>query len=60
MVFDLDPDEGTGFCRVLLDLCVPLAGLGSWPLLSDGKGVHVAVPLRRTASWHTVKRSAAG
>ena len=34
-----------------------LSGLGlrSWAMLSGGKGVHVIVPLRRTAGWDTVK-----
>ncbi|MBC7137491.1 MAG: DNA ligase D, partial [Defluviimonas sp.] len=60
IVFDLDPDEGLGFAdvrRAAFDLRGKLEdlGLGSWPMLSGGKGVHVIVPLRRTASWDTVK-----
>jgi bifunctional non-homologous end joining protein LigD len=60
MVFDLDPDEGLGFDAVKsasVDLRDALDDLDlpSWPLLSGGKGVHVVVPLRRTAEWDTVK-----
>jgi bifunctional non-homologous end joining protein LigD len=34
-----------------------LAGIGldSSPILTGGKGVHVAMPLRRTISWETLK-----
>ena len=60
LVFDLDPDEGLGFAavrRAAFDLRDKLEelGLGSWPMVSGGKGVHVIVPLRRTAGWDTVK-----
>lgn len=60
LVFDLDPDEGLGFAatrRAALDLRDRLAGLGlsSWAMLSGGKGIHVIVPLRRTAGWDTVR-----
>ncbi|AMY70389.1 DNA ligase D [Frigidibacter mobilis] len=60
LVFDLDPDEGLGFAavrRAAFDLRGKLEelGLGSWPMVSGGKGVHVIVPLRRTAGWDTVK-----
>jgi len=60
LVFDLDPDEGLGFAAVrrgAFDLRDKLEdlGLGSWPMVSGGKGVHVIVPLRRTAGWDTVK-----
>jgi bifunctional non-homologous end joining protein LigD len=59
MVFDLDPDEGMGFDIVreaALEIRDKLQALGlpSWALLSGGKGVHVVVPLRRTAGWETV------
>ena len=59
IVFDLDPDEGLGFAQVtaaadrvrsLLDEI----GLASTPMVTGGKGVHVIVPLKRTASWDTV------
>ena len=60
LVFDLDPDETLGFADVrsaavtLHDRLADL-GLGSWPMLSGGKGVHVIVPLRRTATWENAK-----
>lgn len=60
MVFDLDPDEGLGFDhvkRAALDIRDDLAGIGlvSAALVTGGKGVHVIVPLRRTAGWGMVK-----
>ncbi|MFU1477134.1 DNA ligase D [Roseovarius sp. C7] len=60
LVFDLDPDEGLAFAdlrvaaRELRD-GLAACGLGSAPLITGGKGVHVVVPLRRTAGWDTVK-----
>ena len=60
LVFDLDPDETLDFADVraaaliLHDRLTDL-GLGSWAMLSGGKGVHVIVPLRRTATWETAK-----
>jgi bifunctional non-homologous end joining protein LigD len=60
MVFDLDPDEGmaysdiAGAARDVRDRLEALA-LPSWPLVTGGKGVHVVVPLRRSAGWETVK-----
>ncbi|VVT13303.1 DNA ligase D [Hoeflea sp. EC-HK425] len=59
LVFDLDPDEGLSFSdvkeaaeaiRALLDRVV----LDCVPMVTGGKGVHVIVPLRRTAGWETV------
>ena len=60
MVFDLDPGPDVGFGQVrqgaidirdrLLDL-----GLDSHAMVTGGKGVHVILQLRRTASWETVK-----
>jgi bifunctional non-homologous end joining protein LigD len=60
MVFDLDPDEGLGFAAVRAaaeEVRGVLAeiGLPSVPMVTGGKGVHVIVPLRRTAGWETVK-----
>jgi len=60
LIFDLDPDEGLSFASVreaAVDVRDRLADLGlhSWAMLSGGKGVHVVVPLRRTASWQTAK-----
>ena len=59
LVFDLDPDEGLGFGDVkraaveVRDLLADI-GLDSVPMVTGGKGVHVIVPLRRTAEWETV------
>ena len=60
MVFDLDPDEGLGFDRVRAAAeevreALAATGLASVPMVTGGKGVHVIVPLRRTAEWETVK-----
>ncbi len=59
LVFDLDPDEGMGFPLVrdaaaLIRDLLSEVGLPSWPMVSGGKGVHVVVPLRRSASTQTV------
>jgi bifunctional non-homologous end joining protein LigD len=60
MVFDLDPDEGLGFDVVksgaveVRDVLAQV-GLPSMPMVTGGKGVHVIVPLRRSAEWETVK-----
>jgi len=59
LVFDLDPDENLSFTAVkkaasdLKELLHRL-GLASVPMVTGGKGVHVIVPLRRTAEWETV------
>jgi bifunctional non-homologous end joining protein LigD len=60
LVFDLDPDEGLDFEMVkkaAADLKTHLAdiGLTSWPMLTGGKGVHVAVPLIPRAEWPEVR-----
>ncbi len=60
MVFDLDPDPSVGFpevVRAAVDIRDRLAELGlpSWAMVTGGKGVHVVVPLRRTASVETVE-----
>jgi bifunctional non-homologous end joining protein LigD len=65
LVFDLDPDEGLEFARTrraALDLRDRLEELGlqAWAMLSGGKGVHLVVPLRRSASWDTAKLFAKG
>ena len=59
LVFDIDPDEGLPFSDVTVaasDVRKLLgdAGLQSMPMVTGGKGVHVIVPLRRTAGWETV------
>ena len=60
LVLDLDPDEGLDFARTraaAVEVRDLLAGIGleSAPILTGGKGVHVAMPLRRTISWDTLK-----
>ncbi|MBU2484323.1 MAG: non-homologous end-joining DNA ligase [Alphaproteobacteria bacterium] len=59
LVFDIDPDEGLPFSDVKAaagDVRKLLGDLGlqSMPMVTGGKGVHVIVPLRRTADWETV------
>jgi bifunctional non-homologous end joining protein LigD len=60
MVFDLDPDEGLSFDAVragaeeVRDVLAQV-GLPSVPMVTGGKGVHVIVPLRRSAEWETLK-----
>ena len=60
LVFDLDPDESLGFAAVraaavnMRDRLADLS-LGSWAMVSGGKGVHVIVPLKRTATWENAK-----
>ena len=60
MVFDLDPDEGLEFDAVRsaaqkLRAMLSDLGLVSFPLLTGGKGVHLVVPLDRSADWSRVK-----
>ena len=60
LVFDLDPDVGLDFAAVrdaarrIRELMSDL-GLKSFPLLTGGKGIHVVIPLDRTADWPEVK-----
>ncbi len=67
MVFDLDPDEGMELSRIregvrdLKSILTELS-LNSYLKTSGGKGYHVVVPLRPTASWerfHDFARSVA-
>ncbi len=60
MVFDLDPDEGMAFPRIVAaarELREQLGALGleSLPMLSGGKGIHVVVSLKPFADWPQVK-----
>lgn len=60
LVFDLDPDEGLDFATTraaaveVRDLLREL-GLDSVPILTGGKGIHVALPVRRTIEWEALK-----
>jgi bifunctional non-homologous end joining protein LigD len=58
MVFDLDPDEGLDFAKVVsaaerLKTVLGDLGLTSFPMLSGGKGVHVVVPVAPQVDWET-------
>jgi bifunctional non-homologous end joining protein LigD len=60
IVFDLDPDEGLGWDRVVegaLKVREVLEGLGLQTFLktTGGKGLHVCVPLVRRDDWDEVK-----
>jgi bifunctional non-homologous end joining protein LigD len=60
VVFDLDPDEGLPWGRVieaahhLRDLLGDL-GLQGFPRTTGGKGLHVVVPIARRHGWDEVK-----
>jgi bifunctional non-homologous end joining protein LigD len=65
LVFDLDPGEGVGWDAVVqgaIDVRDYLQDLNlvSFVKTSGGKGLHVVVPLRPTASWDEAKAFAAG
>lgn len=56
VILDLDPDSGVPWpvvCQAALDLRAILLGLGlkSWVKTSGGKGLHVALPISRHATW---------
>ena len=60
MIFDLDPDEGLDFAKVVsaakfLHDQLAEIGLVSFPMLSGGKGVHVVVPLTPDHDWELHK-----
>jgi bifunctional non-homologous end joining protein LigD len=56
LVFDLDPGEGLEWSFVaetafaLKDL-LAREGLGCWPKLTGGKGIHLMVPIERSMLW---------
>ncbi|WP_334062994.1 DNA ligase D [Limimaricola cinnabarinus] len=65
LVFDLDPDEGLDFAAVRaaareIGGLMERFGLACAPMVTGGKGVHVVVPLRRTAGWETLRGFAEG
>lgn len=65
MVIDLDPDESLPFDAVVeaalgVRARFTAAGLVPFVMTTGGKGVHVVVPLRRTAAWDVVKEVARG
>ncbi|HEX5041298.1 MAG TPA: DNA ligase D [Candidatus Polarisedimenticolaceae bacterium] len=60
MIFDLDPDVGLPWARVL-EACFTMRerladlGLRSWLKTTGGKGLHVCVPLAARQDWDEVK-----
>jgi bifunctional non-homologous end joining protein LigD len=60
MIFDLDPDVGLPWARVL-EACLTMKGrladlgLQSWLKTTGGKGLHVCVPLAGKQDWDEVK-----
>jgi bifunctional non-homologous end joining protein LigD len=60
IVFDLDPGEGLGFADVVeaaheVRAALDQVGLGSFAKTTGGKGIHVVVPIERTAGWDEAK-----
>jgi bifunctional non-homologous end joining protein LigD len=60
MIFDLDPDVGLGWAKVVeaaerLRKLLIEVGLQSFAKTTGGKGLHVVVPLERRYEWDEVK-----
>ncbi len=60
IVFDLDPGEGLSFPDVVeaaheVRAALDQVGLGSFAKTTGGKGIHVVVPIERTAGWDEAK-----
>jgi bifunctional non-homologous end joining protein LigD len=57
LVFDLDPGDGIEWPFVqdtalrLREMLERDEGLGTWPKLTGGKGIHIMVPIERDLSW---------
>src|SRR5690606_7227207 len=65
MVIDLDPDQGLAVEAVIAAAHrvrerVEAAGLVAVVMTTGGKGLHVVVPLRRTAGWDRVREASRG
>jgi len=65
LVFDLDPEEGLGWERVVeaaRDVRDRLSGLGleSFVKTTGGKGLHVVAPIERRTGWDDLKGFARG
>jgi bifunctional non-homologous end joining protein LigD len=60
LIFDLDPDEGSGWKAVVdgvlaLRATLEQAGLRPFLKTTGGKGLHVVVPIRPTITWAQAK-----
>ncbi|MEZ5938617.1 MAG: non-homologous end-joining DNA ligase [Hyphomonadaceae bacterium] len=65
IVFDLDPGPSVAFAEVVaaameIRAMLEEVGLEGFPMLTGGKGVHVAVPVERRNSWNDAKVFARG
>ena len=65
LVFDLDPDEGLPWARVVeaahaLEALLRARGLTGFLRLTGGKGLHIVVPVLPEAPWDEVKRFTQG